>query len=85
MTPIAWYRCPKCGKLALVDTSKVFTSYPAQYSYYCPHCNESGYCLCTDVTIQSKDTYILCGDVTYYHKDWRIIAKSFCYNLKILV
>ena len=49
MNPIAWYRCPKCGKLALVDTSKVFTSYPPQYSYHCPHCNESGYCLCTEV------------------------------------
>ena len=85
MNPTTFYSCPKCGELVSVDTSVVLTSYPPQYSYCCPHCKHTGYVFCSDVIMQSEDVYTLCGDVTYYSKDQKIIAESFCYNLKILV
>ena len=64
-----FYRCPKCGTLAPVDTSILLTSCPPQYSYYYPHCKQTGYVFCSDVAMQFKDVYTLCGDVTYYPKD----------------
>lgn len=49
MNSTTFYRCPKCGTLAPVDTSIVLTSCPPQYSYYCPHCKQTGYVFCSDV------------------------------------
>jgi hypothetical protein len=42
-------KCEYCGQTAEVDTSIAFTSYPAQYGYYCPHCKEHGFILCSEV------------------------------------
>ena len=43
------FPCPKCGKAAEADVSVVLTSYPSQYSYYCPYCGSHGSVLCSDV------------------------------------
>ena len=51
MNPPILYRCPKCGKFAVVDTSIALTSYPPQYSYYYDNCKESGYVCCDAVNI----------------------------------
>lgn len=37
-------RCKKCGKFTSVDTSKVLTTYPAQYGYTCEHCGGRDTC-----------------------------------------
>lgn len=34
-------RCPECGNFIFMDTTKVLTSYPPQYSYWC-NCGWSG-------------------------------------------
>ncbi|MBP5470527.1 MAG: hypothetical protein J6Z11_14930 [Candidatus Riflebacteria bacterium] len=34
-----YIKCPKCGKVALVDTGVVLTSYPPQYGWHCKYCN----------------------------------------------
>ena len=49
MAPKAFCRCGKCGKMAEVDTSRVLTSYPPQYNYYCKHCGTHGYTYCDNV------------------------------------
>lgn len=43
------FPCPKCDKTAEADVSVILTSYPEQYSYYCPHCGAHGSVLCSDV------------------------------------
>lgn len=35
--------CPKCGNKVVKNTTKILTSYPAQYEYYCQHCDWIGY------------------------------------------
>lgn len=47
--------CPKCGHLAVVDASIILTSYPPQYSYYCEHCNETGFVFCSDTEPRDID------------------------------
>lgn len=37
-------KCKKCGEFTPVDTSKVLTTYPAQYGYTCEHCGERSLC-----------------------------------------
>jgi len=34
-----YIKCPKCGKVALVDTGVILTSYPPQYGWHCKYCN----------------------------------------------
>ena len=41
--------CPECGEKALCDIGRVLTSYPAQYSWSCPHCGKSGYFFCSEL------------------------------------
>ena len=41
--------CKKCGNKAIVDTSVVLTTYPPQYSYSCPSCNDKGYIFCHEI------------------------------------
>ena len=38
--------CKKCGGLAVVDDSIVYTSIPPKYSYRCPSCDYKGYVDC---------------------------------------
>ena len=47
-------KCKKCGHKAEVDTSITLTSYPPQYSYYCPHCEERGFILCSEAYYETK-------------------------------
>lgn len=43
--------CEKCHSArAIVDTSKILTSYPPKYSYTCPDCNYFGYIGTSEVT-----------------------------------
>ena len=64
-----FYRCPKCGTLAPVDTSISLASCPPQYSYYCPYCKQTGYVFCSDVIAASNGVYTLCDGATYYPED----------------
>lgn len=63
MNSILLYRCPKCGRLAVVNTSVVLTSNPPQYSYYCEGCKTTGYVFCDDINLYP------CEAVTYYPED----------------
>ena len=45
----AYIKCPHCGEAAEVNTSMVLTSYPAQYGYYCNHCDKHGFIFCHDL------------------------------------
>lgn len=40
--------CPKCGGLATVDNSVVLTSFPQQFEYRCPSCDDHGYIRCEE-------------------------------------
>lgn len=40
---LAYTHCEKCGALAEVDTSLVYTSIPPKYRYTCPKCGNIGY------------------------------------------
>ena len=51
-------KCSNCGQVAEVDASAVLTSDPPKYNYHCPHCNNSGYVLCSEVFSDSKATSI---------------------------
>ena len=54
------YRCPKCGNLALVNTSSLIAFYPPTYSYYCAYCDETGQFSCTDAGLSTdRDLYFL--------------------------
>jgi hypothetical protein len=44
-----YIKCPYCGEAAEVNTSMVLTSYPAQYSYHCDHCDKHGFIFCHDL------------------------------------
>ena len=50
----AYCTCGKCGQIAEVDTSMVLASYPPQYNYYCPHCDNHGYTYCSEVFYDTK-------------------------------
>ena len=43
-----YIECPECGELAEIDPSMVLTSIPAQYEWYCPHCQAHGYIHCDE-------------------------------------
>ena len=47
-------KCSNCEQVAEVDTSAVLTSDPPKYNYHCPHCNNSGYVLCSEVFYDQK-------------------------------
>lgn len=46
--PAESIKCPDCGEIVKVDTSKILTSYPPQYKWECPKCGRTG-------TVSSKD------------------------------
>ena len=50
----AYCKCSNCGQVAEVDVSAVLTSDPPKYNYHCPHCNNSGYVLCSEVFYDPK-------------------------------
>ena len=50
----AYCKCSNCGQVAEVDASVVLTSDPPKYNYHCPHCNNSGYVLCSEVFYDQK-------------------------------
>ena len=50
----AYCKCSNCGQVAEVDASVVLTSDPPKYNYHCPHCNNSGYVLCSEVFYDPK-------------------------------
>ena len=50
----AYCKCSNCGQVAEVDASAVLTSDPPKYNYHCPHCNNSGYVLCSEVFYDPK-------------------------------
>lgn len=50
----AYCKCSNCGQVAEVNTSVVLTSNPPQYNYYCPHCNNHDYVLCSEVFYDPK-------------------------------
>ena len=50
----AYCKCFNCGQVAEVDASVVLTSDPPKYNYHCPHCNNSGYVLCSEVFYDPK-------------------------------
>lgn len=54
-------KCKKCGQVASVDTSKVLTTYPAQYGYTCDHCGERGLCFACEANLINENTYGLQG------------------------
>ena len=41
--------CPKCGGVAVIDSSIVLTSIPPQYEWFCPDCGAHGYVYCDEV------------------------------------
>ena len=47
-------KCSNCGQVAEVDASAVLMSDPPKYNYHCPHCNNSGYVLCSEVFYDQK-------------------------------
>jgi predicted nucleic-acid-binding Zn-ribbon protein len=53
-------KCSKCGAKMIADRSQVFTSYPPQYMYRCPKCDNTEYGLCsedyTDEGNEDKET-----------------------------
>ena len=50
----AYCKCSRCRKQANVDTSICLTSYPPQYNYHCPHCENHGYVDCDEVFYDTK-------------------------------
>ena len=89
------FPCPKCGKAAEADVGVVLTSYPSQYSYYCPYCGSHGSVLCSDVdqyqfnkkvwdVIEDADTHrahcIICGEETSFTD--KINGPYICENCK---
>ena len=50
----AYCKCSNCEQVAEVDASVVLTSDPPKYNYHCPHCNNSGYVLCSEVFYDPK-------------------------------
>ena len=89
------FPCPKCGKAAEADASVVLTSYPSQYSYYCPYCGSHGSVLCSDVdqyqfnkkvwdAVESDSTHraycIICGEEASFTD--KINGPYICENCK---
>lgn len=37
-----YIKCPKCGKVAFVDTGVILASMPPQYGWHCKYCNNGG-------------------------------------------
>lgn len=89
------FPCPKCGKAAEADVSVVLTSYPSQYSYYCPYCGSHGSVLCSDVdqyqfnkkvwdAVESDSTHraycIICGEEASFTD--KINGPYICENCK---
>ena len=89
------FPCPKCGKAAEADVGVVLTSYPSQYSYYCPYCGSHGSVLCSDVdqyqfykkvwdAVEDADTHrahcIVCGEETSFTD--KINGPYICENCK---
>ena len=37
-----YIKCPKCGKVALVDTGVILASMPPKYGWHCKYCNNGG-------------------------------------------
>ena len=66
MDKFVYIKCPKCGKVAAVDTSIVFTTMPPQYDWECKHCGAHGSMFTNELYDDSKYTRL---DPTKEDKD----------------
>jgi transcription elongation factor Elf1 len=85
-----YIECPKCGGVAVIDSSIVLTSYPPQYEWFCPDCGAHGYIHCDEVksidpaifkkTRARYTTYCkICGDEILVYGDEK---PTICKNCK---
>lgn len=55
--PVEPIKCPDCGEIVKVDTSKILTSYPPQYKWECPKCGRTGTVSSNDIITFENQTY----------------------------
>ena len=60
-----YIKCPVCGEVAVIDISRILTSMPPKYEWFCKHCKAHGYLRCSETekfehvtpTQKDKDLY----------------------------